>query len=204
MSDDRALHDTSQDQSWTGGPDTRAQYGAADRAREPVAEPPASQTAQDALIPSEWRYYDEMDTSPKCYRCGKPAKQMNLPDGRKRWCSRECVRAHARDEYRAINPQHGLSTATVGAIAELAVAADLLQRGYDVFRAVSASCSCDLAILRSGALLRVEVRSASQSPTGGAYFSLKPRDIGRHDVLAIRHKDGRIEYRPELPTEETE
>ena len=42
----------------------------------------------------------------------------------------------------------GITCATIGAISELMVSADLLKKGYEVFRAVSPSCSCDLAILR--------------------------------------------------------
>lgn len=52
MSDERALHDHSQDQSWQGGPEhprgRHAAYEALDRALERLAEPPASQTSQDA------------------------------------------------------------------------------------------------------------------------------------------------------------
>ena len=42
------------------------------------------------------------------------------------------------------------SIGTTGAIAELVVATDLLGRGYEVFRALSPSCSGDLAVLKNG------------------------------------------------------
>lgn len=69
-----------------------------------------------------------------------------------------------------------------GAIAELAVAADLLKRGYEVFRAQSSTCSCDLIAMIDSEdgtefeMLRIEVRTAG-----------------------IDKRDGRVCYRPANP-----
>lgn len=90
-----------------------------------------------------------------------------------------------------------LPTATTGAISELKVAADLLGRGYEVFRALSASCSCDLAILGDGKLVRVEVRTGYKLKNGKIQCSLTPHDQGRHDILAICLSD-QIVYNPPM------
>jgi len=86
-----------------------------------------------------------------------------------------------------------LPTGTVGAISELRVCAFLLSRGYEVFRSVSPSCSCDLAILKDGKLLRIEVRSGYRQENGRIITSRK--HIA--DVLAIAIKDEVI-FEPEL------
>src|SRR5260221_8449313 len=90
------------------------------------------------------------------------------------FCSRSCSQAHATERYRALNTRLPVSTGTVGAIAELAVAVDLLQRGYDVFRAVSPSCACDLAVVRAGQLTCVEVTTGYQTAPGRIMHCKKP------------------------------
>lgn len=114
------------------------------------------------------------------------------------FCSRKCRQAQTTLEVARANPYHGLSTATVGAMSELAVAVDLIARGFEVFRALSPATSCDLAILKDGRLLRIEVRSALRNSKGLATYAKNPRDLGRSDILALRFRDGTVEYRPAL------
>jgi len=73
------------------------------------------------------------------------------------------------------------STSTIGATSELLVAADLLRRGFEVFRAVSPTCSCDLGVLRDGRFLRVEVKTVRKSERGAGSVSA---DVSRFDILA--------------------
>jgi len=75
------------------------------------------------------------------------------------------------------------NTGTKGAIGELRVCTDLLARGYEVFRAVSPSASCDLIAVRDGRIWRVEVRSAPCY--GGKVYKSRPKkDAGKQDVYA--------------------
>lgn len=117
-----------------------------------------------------------------CVYCGK-----ELPTPKWRYCSFECKAAYTREEYLKANPTllRGKTSATTGAISELRVAVDLLAKGYDVFRALSPSCPCDLVILKEGRLLRVEVRTAHISPWGKMYKLKSLRDIGdKTDIYA--------------------
>jgi hypothetical protein len=86
-----------------------------------------------------------------------------------------------------------LNDSTVGAIGELRVSTDLLERGFDVFRALSPSASCDLAIIRDGKFLRVEVRTGHENGKGGFLV----RRNGSYDIIAIVLPD-RIVYEPAL------
>ena len=91
-----------------------------------------------------------------------------------------------------------MSPGTVGAINELKVGEDLLVKGYDVFRALSPTCSCDLVALKNKRLLRVEVKTARYSAGGlimtGSYKKEKS------DILAsVLWKDNIIIYNPKLP-----
>lgn len=89
---------------------------------------------------------------------------------------------------------------SVGAMAELVVCADLLRRGYDVFRSMSANAACDLiAGTDSGRLCRVEVKSAVKRD-GKTRFKMHRFDRTKHDILALVFlREGRIEYSVDPP-----
>lgn len=75
------------------------------------------------------------------------------------------------------------------------VCADLLLKGYAVFRAVSPACSCDLIVLKDGKLCRVEVTTGHRRDNGKVNCPLKTP--GAYDVLAIVVDDGKeIVYEP--------
>jgi hypothetical protein len=91
----------------------------------------------------------------------------------------------------------GLPSGTTGAISELLVSSDLLRRGYAVFRALSPSCSCDLAILKGGRLFRVEVRTAYRHQKTRRLFYPKV-DPEKSDIAALVVGGTEIIYIPEL------
>ena len=100
------------------------------------------------------------DMSILCRVCQNPISAARVRRHAKS-CSYVCTVAFHKSPKlspRHGRPRSGLSTPTVGALAELMVAVDLMRRGYEVFRALSPSASCDLAILGTSGLRRVEVR----------------------------------------------
>lgn len=140
-----------------------------------------------------------MEQGVSCRGCGNP-----IPEARKRYnavyCSRLCMQDANKQKYREINPDTLLSSGTVGAVSELVVCADLLKRGYEVFRAVSPSCSCDLAILKEGKLHRVEVRTATtyEKKDGTLSHMFVKADPSKSDVQALVNKHTHeISYVPE-------
>jgi hypothetical protein len=139
-----------------------------------------------------------------CRLCDQEIPEHRVAAGRDTCGTHKCCRAHRTNRWRDNNIQLPVPTGTVGAVAELLVAADLLKRGYEVFRAVSQACSCDLAVLKNGALLRVEVRTGYFDANGAPFRNkLTAKDVGRSDIHAVVHhypKGGTlITYSPELP-----
>ena len=111
--------------------------------------------------------------------------------------ARYCVSCYKVQEQNKKSPYLHLSSGTVGAIGELMVSVDLMKKGYEVFRALSPSCSCDLAILKDKKLLRIEVRTGYF-----AHPSEKQKQRHKADVLAvIIHKTNTIVYSPDLTDE---
>src|SRR3990167_7042344 len=90
-----------------------------------------------------------------------------------------------------------LKSGTVGAYQELREAADLLSKGYDVFRAVSPSCTCDLIALNSSVAIKVEVRTGHINAKGEPHC---PQYSFRADCFAIALRD-KIVYKPNLFSE---
>lgn len=113
------------------------------------------------------------------------------------YCGDACARTAYQARYKEDNParERPLSTGTAGALSELIVACDLMKRGFHVFRALSPSCECDLAILRDGSFRRVEVTTGYiYGPSGKVMVA--PHKAERYDVLAIVLREGEIVYRP--------
>ena len=134
----------------------------------------------------------------KCRLCGTDIPVGRLSYRRTIFCSAICRRQHEKQQYAKANPSSHLTTTTVGTLSELKVSIDLLQKGYEVFRAVSSSCSCDLALLKDGKLLRVEVTTGHFSPRNRIpYFPLRKQNNGKFDILAIVTL-GEIVYKPSL------
>jgi hypothetical protein len=118
--------------------------------------------------------------------------------GNQKYCSYKCAKTgYRRTTYLAPSQFPGLPPTTVGAINEFRVAIDLLGKGYEVFRALSPACSCDLAILRDSRFLRLEVKTAYRNPRSG-HVSYPRRWLKRADhVAAVLPTE--ITYYPPLP-----
>ena len=115
-----------------------------------------------------------------CIICGS-----SVSGSKWKYCSHECYQKALKDKYNTLNPNtfKGTSTGTTGAISELRVAVDLMSRGYNVFRAMSPACTCDLAVLQNGELLRIEVRTAHITTSGKIIYFKKTKD--KTDIWAL-------------------
>lgn len=118
---------------------------------------------------------------------GAKAQNQNI-------CSKDCRRFF----YKSTSPwkEVRLSACTVGAMHEIKVSYELLSKGYEVFRALSPSCSCDLLILKDGKPLRVEVRTGHYTMNGKLYYP-ENKFIGtKYELMAVvTHKE--IVYIPD-------
>lgn len=156
-----------------------------------------------------------------CEACGAPIEDERLrgQGGRTRYCggcgftADKRRRAEANRRYQGKprerlllapvaveEPAPNVVASTLGALNELAVAADLMRRGYDVFRALSPASPCDLLALRGGLTVRIEVRSVTRGPDGKLRKVVHAKDRGRFDVAALVERNGAIHYKG-LPDE---
>ena len=129
-----------------------------------------------------------------CKHCSTPFEER----GPKIFCSARCGNKFALKRWKEQNPHSnkGLPTSTVGAVHELVVCADLLRRGLHVFRSVSPSAVCDLAILDGNKLFRIEVTTGTRSIGGKLQYPTK--DPFKFDILAVVEHSGNITYYPDL------
>ncbi len=147
------------------------------------------------------RHRERVGTLP-CRGCGGVVPSVHV-----RYCSPAC-RMRAHDAHRrawetaqrdAWDPSPSMVWAipasTVGAMHELLVAADLMRRGYEVFRSLSPAASCDLLIRRDdGLTARVEVRTVRRNREGRVGAGARPSEAHRFDVLARVEPSGAIHY----------
>jgi Holliday junction resolvase len=74
---------------------------------------------------------------------------------------------------------------------ELLVMHDLMSKDYEVFRAISSGCSCDLVATKGNRMLRVEVTKGQRR---GSKLQWMAHDTTRYDLLAVWETDGTITY----------
>jgi hypothetical protein len=125
---------------------------------------------------------------------------MDTPDwarreARRTWDRTGKARKYVPRDRTTIGPSQ-LPTGTLGALSELLASTDLLAQGFEVFRALSPACSCDLIACRGGLTLRIEVRTG-QCHKSRIHFARGPGDRCDHYCVVLH--DGRLFYDPPLP-----
>jgi predicted AAA+ superfamily ATPase len=124
-------------------------------------------------------------------RCDICKKVFHTRKKRQIYCSNICyskaMLIHSGRKSSLLN----IPTATIGAISELTVANDLLKKGYEVYRPLSASCSADLLVERKKKIFKIEVRTGYTNLNGKVNCSFLNV---RAPILAIVLKNGIIKY----------
>ena len=132
-----------------------------------------------------------------CKYCDKPFPADAKSN--RRFCNKVCAGAFAKELWRQQNPKSALGTIATGTkaeINEMRVAIDLLEKGYEVYRAAFQGMPCDL-LVRMGretygadaeplfltTILRVEVTTGNKSPNGTVAHP--KRDAAAYDMLAV-------------------
>lgn len=97
----------------------------------------------------------------KCKLCGKNYQSFYE---NKLTCSDECKkRKFSIDTGRLTDTS--ICSGTVGAISEMEVCAELMRKGYAVFRSLSPSCFCDAIAVKGEKILKIEIRTSYEHPT---------------------------------------
>ena len=113
-----------------------------------------------------------------------------------KYCSEVCRKININSR---ITDHYNLSPGTIGALNELKVCADLMIKGYNVFRCVSPNSPHDLIISNDERILRVEVTTGTKHVSGNISHAGKTdRDF---DILAIVVFSGEIIYKPDIFSE---
>ena len=81
-----------------------------------------------------------------------------------------------------------LHSSVIGAMNELKICYDLLRRGFEVFRSVSPTCSCDLITMKGGKIIRVEVKTCHKSSKTGKLFFDKTKIRGDFVALVFQNE----------------
>lgn len=90
---------------------------------------------------------------------------------------------------------------TVGAISELLVSVDLMNRGFNIFRSLSPHAPCDLVATRGEGTFRIEVKTGIINEEGRIEQpTFRAKKLHKaFDVLAVVCRNGKIAYHcPEI------
>ena len=108
------------------------------------------------------------------------------------YCTEKCTPKIQHSNLRTM----GISTGTVGAIAELRISSDLMAKGFEVYRALSPASSCDVLAMKKDKIFTFEVRTGHKR-NGKIYYPAKPMKAERFAVFV--HQTNEILYEPRLP-----
>jgi len=141
-----------------------------------------------------------MATVRLCAHCNNPIPAKRNRHNNARYCSIECKDIAGRirlGNLRPGGPQTGRHTH--GTINELLAAADLMRRGYDVYRALCFNSRCDLVAIRGEVILRVEVKTGRYNSAGvGKAMGIHKGQREHCDSIAAVFADGAILYEPPI------
>jgi Holliday junction resolvase-like predicted endonuclease len=91
------------------------------------------------------------------------------------------------------------SPGNFGGACELMVCADLLLRGFDVYRSVTRHGKFDLVASKEGRLCRIEVKAARSVGETTRAAKVRADQCGTHDILAhVFILEGRVKYTPDI------
>jgi hypothetical protein len=154
----------------------------------------AANTPRAVAINLLWRLiamailsHSESAAQAVCSACKNPIPDKRLKRKAK-YCSRNCGaqfrQGSSRTQFGDSPDSRWLSSGVKGAISELIVCADLLSKGFEVYRAVSQSSKSDLAIvIQPNTAYRVEVTTGYYSRLGRVVHSSKL--ASQFDLLAV-------------------
>lgn len=91
----------------------------------------------------------------------------------------------------------GISNGTIGAISELKAAGELMKLGFECYRALSPSSSCDLVAIKDGKIYRFEVRTGIIYPNGNMIWGKCKMRAENYAVFA--HSSDTLFLIPEIP-----
>lgn len=126
----------------------------------------------------------------RCFKCGKSFSNRY---NHAKFCSALCRKEiHLeRTGRKIINNQ--LTSGTKGAMSELLAGADLMRLGFNVFRALSPSCYCDLIATKDNKTYHIEVRTGYLNFNGK--LSFPNRVSGEIDFFIIPETNtGKVYY----------
>ncbi len=134
-----------------------------------------------------------------CVNCGSTETAKRTPlKTHQIYCSIKCRTIYYTSKSGRTTSD--ISTSSTGTLSELLASADLISKGYYMFRALSPSSPCDLIALRGDKCLRVEVTTGRRnSNTQSIYYPNKTKDQAKFDLLVVVvPEEGTVTYYPSL------
>lgn len=105
-------------------------------------------------------------------------------------CSSECRLKRNRKMTGRIASNSNIPTGTVGAITEIEICADLMRKGYAIFRAMSPACFCDVIAIKDNKIFRLECRTGYYNQNNSpAFASTIHGEIDYFAVYIPSHKE---------------
>ncbi len=132
----------------------------------------------------------------KCAECNGSLEERLKKYSKLKYCSKKCQRDFTKKKYYLRNGGMGINALVTGTINEYLAIADLLKKGFLVYKSC-ANFGCDLMAFKNEKPYRIEVTTGHISSAGKLF---KPsKKYQKFDILAIVINGNEIIYEPNLP-----
>lgn len=128
-------------------------------------------------------------------QCKNCTKEFEVHHKSKKFCTSRCKDLFCHRKSQHI-PNH-LSTGTTGAMIELLVSADLIRKGYYVFRNVGPHGPCDIIAMKNNKQYLIEVKTKSFKSNGEIRLFKPVNPNGKYDIVAYGDFES-VVYNPPL------
>ena len=129
-----------------------------------------------------------------CTHCGKSYKSSPTRGGVQKYCSKKCQLAFVYGN--GVLPNK-IPPGTVGALSELIASADLMRKGFEVYRALSPASSCDVLAIKGKKVFTFEVRTGYKS-TDGKRITVNRTNQRAENLIIVIRGTNEIVYEPEI------
>lgn len=126
-----------------------------------------------------------------CGTCGKEFVGLK----RTKYCCGRCYNeSYGKNSLKS--NLNGISAGTIGAISEIMVSADLMKKGYEVYRAISPASHCDLIAIKDDEIHKYEVRTGYYNilASGEKKLTVSMVRMDGKELIVVTHSDNKIHY----------
>lgn len=133
-------------------------------------------------------------------RCSYCKKEFESKIGNNKFCSRSCRNNGATLNTVKYHRSDKLDNSSIGAASEMIVCANLLFKGFEVFKAISPSATWDLIAIKpeQPIAIKLQIKTVNRYVSNDKVSTPGTNALNYDCLVVVIPEENYIEYRPDL------